>query len=169
MGLGRPMTWAVVACTCLAVVGCARRDRGRDWRQNEERPATPADAPVSRRPRPYGEGALPPGWHRYVQRKTIPVGETVTAGPVPYAKVKLLEVDGDVAIFQATHLVDSRRGRVQVGETFNEFTPIFGKRGATLEALDASGATVVFRWAQNAASPVPPGAVPEPVGAPAAR
>ena len=166
MGFGRAITWAVVACMCCAVAGCARRDRGAS-RHRAERPATPADAPLPPKPRPYGEGALPPGWKRYVQRKTIPVGQTVTAGPVPYAKVKLVEVDQDVAVFEATHLVDSRRGRVSVGQTFNEFTPIFGKRGATVEALDASGATVVFRWTQNAAAPVPPGAVPELAPAPA--
>lgn len=163
------VAWAVVGILCVSVAGCVRRGRADSMRQSQERPAWPADAPPRPRPRPYAEGELPPGWKRYVQRKTIPVGKTVTAGPVPYAEVKLLEVDGDTAVFEATHLVDRRRGRVNVGQSLNEFTPVFGRKGAILEALDASGATVVFRWAQNAASPVPPGAVAEAAPAPAGR
>ena len=168
MAVRRAVAWAVVGVLCVAVAGCARRGRGATSRQPQERPAWPADAPPRPRPRPYGEGELPAGWKRYVQRKTIPLGKTVTAGPVPYAEVKLLEVDGDIGVFEATHLVDRRRGRVRVGQSFNEFTPIFRKKGATLEALDASGATVVFRWNQNAAAPVPPGAIVESAAAPAA-
>ena len=169
MCVRRAVACAVVGLLCVAASGCMRRGRAASTRQPQERPAWPADAPPRPRPRPYAEGDLPPGWKRYVQRKTIPLGKTVTAGPVPYAEVKLLEVDGDTAVLEATHLVDRRRGRVKAGQSLNEFTPIFGKKGAVLEALDASGATVVFRWAQNAASPVPPGAVAEPAPAPAAR
>jgi hypothetical protein len=115
-------------------------------------------------PRRYAAGELRPGWKRYFQRKVIRLGETVTVGPTPYARIKLLEVaeNGRSAVFEATHLTDSRRGRVYVGRSFNEFTPVFGTKGAMLEAVDPSGATVLFRWGQSPGLPVPPGAVVEP-------
>jgi hypothetical protein len=85
----------------------------------------------------------------------------VTAGPEPYAKVKLVDIAADrhSAVFEAQHLTDRRRGRVVVGEHFNVFTPVFGSKGAKLEAIDDAGATVVFHWSQSRALPVPPGAV----------
>ena len=106
-----------------------------------------------------GEGR--PGWNHYEQRKTLKVGETVTAGPEPYAKVKLVEIaeDRQSAVFEAQHLVDRRRGRVVVGDSFHVFTSVFGSKGARLESIDEAGATVVFRWAQSRGLPVPPGAV----------
>ena len=160
-----------IILTCLVLSGCARRAPTAKFHRQEEPVATPADAPPRPRPPTYANGELPPGWQRYVQRKTIPLGKAVTAGPAPYARVKLVEVweeDGS-AIFEASHLVDRRRGRVKVGGTFHVFTPIFGRKGATLESLDASGATVVFRWTQSASVPVPPGAVAQADVGPPAR
>jgi hypothetical protein len=147
----------------LAIAGCSHGAATAPSAGVEsERPATPADAP----PRPrastqYAGGERRAGWDRYEQRKTLKVGQTVTAGPVPYAKVKLVEIAEDrrSAVFEATHLVDHRRGRVLVGESFNVFTPVFGSKGARLESLDDAGAAVVFRWAQRRGMPVPPGAV----------
>jgi hypothetical protein len=131
-------------------------------RVESDQPATPADAPP--RPRagaPYAGGQLRPGWGRYEQRKTLKAGQAVTAGPEPYAKVTLVEIADDrhSAVFDVQHLIDHRRGRVVVGEFFNVFTPVFGGKGARLESIDDGGATVVFRWAQSRALPVPPGAV----------
>jgi hypothetical protein len=160
MGERSIIGWVAVV-TCVVGSGCASH-RGTRARAPADRPATPADAP----PRDASTGAstdggLRPGWTRYEQRKTIPLGGSVTAGPEPYARVRLLEVSDDrrSAVFEAAYLVDQRRGRVMVGETFATFTSIFGKKGATLESVGPSGATVVFRWTQNRAMPVPPGAV----------
>jgi hypothetical protein len=149
--------------------GCARRPAPRP---KPEPVVTPADASPRQRPSlRYAEGALQPGWIRYEQRKTIRPGETVTAGPHPYAQVKLAEVaeNNRSAVFEAAHLVDRRRGRVGVGQHFSEFTPIFGNKGALLEAVGPNGATVVFRWSQGPATPVPPGAVMQPDPAPQTR
>lgn len=156
-----------VSAACLVVAfftiqGCVRRPPARPSHRPDEPAVTPADAPpVQREPRGYAEGQLPAGWARYEQRKTIRPGEKVTAGPEPYATVKLVEVAEDQrsAVFETARLVDRRRGRVGVGQHFNVFTPIFGNNGARLESANADGATVLFRWAQNAATAVPPGAV----------
>ena len=160
MGRRSIVVWiAVVYCGVQS--GCASHEAP-PARAPAERPATPADAPA----RDAGAGGSTNGgprrgWTRYEQRRTIPLGGTVTAGPEPYARVKLVEVSDDrrSAVFEATYLVDQRRGRVMVGETFGTFTSIFGKKGATFESVGPSGATVVFRWSQNQATPVPPGAV----------
>ena len=148
---------AVVTCA-VAAPGCARRRAARA--PQAEPVVTPADAPPREAAPRYAEGELRPGWKRYVQRKTIAPGETVTVGPEPYARVKLVEVAEDrmSAVFQAQHLVDHRHGRVRLGGSFSEFTAVFGKKGATLEKLDGNRATVVFRWAQNSSTAVPPGA-----------
>ena len=153
---------ACTVVTSLTLLGCARRPPARPSHRLDGPVVTPADAPpVLRERRGYAEGELPAGWARYEQRKTIRPGQTVTAGPVPYATVKLIEVaeDNRSAVFDAVRLVDRRRGRVSVGQHFNVFTPIFGNNGARLESANADGATVVFRWAQNTATAVPPGAV----------
>src|SRR5215204_2163708 len=156
MGTGakcvRVMT-AVCMTAGMLAAGCARRASPRP----EPAPVvTPADAPPQQRvPRRFNEGTLPPGWSRYEQRKTIRPGETVTAGPAPYATVKLTEVaeDNRSAVFDAWHLVDRRQGRVYVGQNFSVFTPIFGNKGARLETVGPGGATVVFRWSQSPTTP----------------
>jgi hypothetical protein len=155
----------------VAVTGCSQHPATVPAAHSDpDQPATPVDAP----PRlvtgtQYG-GGLRPGWTRYEQRRTLKVGETMTAGPEPYAKVKLVEIAGDrhSAVFEATHLVDHRRGRVVVGESFNVFTPVFGSRGAKLESISDAGATVVFHWSQSRVVAVPPGAVATGPGSPKA-
>ena len=138
------------------VTGCARRAAPR---AAPEPAVTPSDAPFSQRL--SAKDKLRAGWERYEQRRTIKPGETVEVGPVPYSRVKLVEVadDNRSAVFEASHLIDQRRGRVWVGQHFNSFTPIFGNKGAHLEAVDANGATVAFRWSQSPTTPIPPGAV----------
>jgi hypothetical protein len=149
------------------VVGCSDHPATvPSARVDPDRPATPADAPPRQRSgAQFAGGEGRPGWNHYEQRKTLKVGETVTAGPEPYAKVKLVEIaeDWQSAVFEAQHLVDRRRGRVVVGESFHVFTSVFGSKGARLESIDEAGATVVFRWAQSRGLPVPPGAVARPV------
>jgi hypothetical protein len=156
------LRWLVlgVMVAGVALAGCRRKDAGQ--RREAEMMVTPADAPPRERvDRGSSEGGLRPGWARYEQRKTIRLGETVRVGPTPYATVKLIEVGegGASAAFEAAFLTDRRQGRVPVGRHFNEFTPIFGSKGARLEKVGAEGATVVFRWAQNEGLGVPPGAV----------
>lgn len=151
---------ALCALALVNVSGCARNARPAP--APAEPAVTPADAPPSHRTgQRFSPGAPQPGWTRYEQRRTIAPGQTVTAGPAPYARVKLIEVaeNRKSALFEAEHLTDRRRGRVSVGETFHVFTPIFGNKGARLEAASAAGATVVFRWSQSAATAVAPGAV----------
>jgi hypothetical protein len=146
-----------------AAPGCSHRAAPAPPLLSErEQPATPADAPPRARPGPQYAGGEPrSGWTHYEQRKTLKVGQTDTAGPEPYARVKLVEIAADrhSAVFEVTHLVDHRRGRVVVGESFNVFTPVFGSKGARLESLGDNGATVVFHWSQGRGPPVPPGAV----------
>ena len=156
------LRWVVLGVVVVTVIGVGCRRRPAGPRRQVETMVTPADAPVvPRAERGAGERGLRPGWARFEQRKTIRPGETVTAGPEPYARVKLLEVaeDNASAVFEAAHLVDRRTGRVWAGKHFSGFTPIFGKTGATLEAVGPEGVTVAFRWSQSPETPVPPGAV----------
>jgi len=144
------------------IAGCSDHPATVPSARVEDQRATPADAPPRQGPGvQYAGGERRPGWNHYEQRRTLKLGQSVTAGPEPYAKVTLVEVADDrkSAVFEATHLIDHRRGRVVVGESFNVFTPVFGNKGAKLESIDDAGATVVFHWAQSRGLPVPPGAV----------
>src|SRR4051812_33270962 len=146
-----------------ATSGCSHRAAPAPSAESaREQAATPADAPPRARAGPQYAGGDPrPGWTHYEQRRTLRVGQSDTAGPEPYARVKLVEVAADrhSAVFEVTHLVDHRRGRVVVGESFNVFTPVFGSKGARLESLGDAGATMVFHGWQSRGTPVPPGAV----------
>lgn len=104
-----------------------------------------------------------PALTRYSMRRTIAVGATVKVGPSGARQLTLVEVadDGRSAVFEAVYVIDRRRGRVFEGQTLEVFTPVFGKNGATLEKVNAPGATVLFRWSQSPGLPLPPGAIAE--------